>query len=836
MSEEGHEGGGAPKPVLGKRTASFGVTGMTCASCAQTITESLERLQGIESANVNLATDKATVVYDPDKVDIDKMTRAVSDAGYGVIVNEVSLAIGGMTCASCTGTVEEAATELDGVFSAVANLATEKVIIRYDPQRVRLGQIKKAIRDTGYEVLEAETVDAERDLRQKEMVRQRRLLYFAIALGVPTMVLMLLMAFTSLKDDMFLMDNVNYILFLMATPVQFIAGYQFYIGAYKALRNRSANMDTLIAVGTSAAYFYSVAITFFPGSFPFTDVYYDSAAMIIALILFGKYLEAKAKGRTSEAIRKLIDLQAKTAVIIRDGQEVQVAYDDLDVNDLMVVRPGEKIPTDGMVEDGQSEVDESLITGESIPVHKEALSPVIGGSINKDGLLKVRATKVGADTALAQIIRLVENAQGSKAPIQRLADRVAAVFVPAVIGIAVITFVFWYFIGTGWFNVTDAHFPFSLTIFISVMVIACPCALGLATPTAIMVGTGKGAEMGILIKSSEALETTGRTQIMVFDKTGTLTKGELEVTDVVGLGYTDTQLLAIAAVAEKGSEHPIGKAIVRRAEKDGTTVTDAETFENVQGKGVKAMVDGHMVLIGSRRLMEQETVDLKEAEGPLAMLGEKGRSIMIVAVDGRIVGVIGVADVVKESASDALEALRRMGIEVVMITGDNRRTAEVIAAQLGIDRVMAEVLPEDKAKAIAQLQSEGKVVTMVGDGVNDAPALAQADVGIAIGSGTDVAIETGDIVLIRNDLNDAVAAIQLSRRTIQKIRQNLFWAFAYNCAGIPIAAGLLYPQFGILLSPIIAAGAMAMSSVSVVSNAALLKTYVPEIKRKGGEK
>ncbi|OPY31752.1 MAG: putative copper-exporting P-type ATPase A [Methanomassiliicoccales archaeon PtaU1.Bin124] len=823
-------------PKTGRRTASFGVTGMTCATCAGTITEALEKLPGVQGANVNLATEKATVQFDPDKVDIETMSKAVVDAGYGVIVNEASLSIGGMTCASCVGTVEDAVMALDGVFSASANLATEKVLVRYDPERVRLAQIKQAIRDSGYEVLEAKTVDAEREIREKETQRQKKLLIFALALGIPTLTIMLLMTFTSLGHEQFIMDYGNYILFLLATPVQFIAGYQFYIGAWKALRNRSANMDTLIAVGTSAAYFYSVAITFFPEAVPFKDVYYDSSAMIIALILFGKYLEAKAKGRTSAAIRKLVDLQARTANVLRDGKEVEVAYDDLDVNDLMVVRPGEKVPTDGVVVQGDSEVDESLLTGESVPVHKEEGLHVIGGSINKNGLLQVRATRVGSDTALAQIIRLVENAQASKAPIQRLADRVAAVFVPAVISIALIAFAFWYFIGTGAFGVTDPHFPFSLVIFISVLVIACPCALGLATPTAIMVGTGKGAELGVLIKSSEALETAGKVNVMVFDKTGTLTKGELAVTDVRTFGYNEAHLLAIAASAEKGSEHPIGQAIVRRGEADGATLTPPENFENVPGKGVKATLDGHNVLVGSARLMEQENVPLERSRGAIDELQGMGRTVMIVAVDGQVVGAIGVADVIKDSAKEALAELRGMGVELVMITGDNKRTADVIAKQLGIDRVLAEVLPEDKAKEVAKLQTEGKVVAMVGDGVNDAPALAQADVGIAIGSGTDVAIETGDIVLIRNDLMDTAVALQLSKRTIQKIRQNLFWAFAYNTAGIPIAAGVLFPAFGILLNPIVAAGAMALSSVSVVSNAALLRTYVPEARRKGGER
>jgi Cu+-exporting ATPase len=830
MSEP--EGADPDRPVgtvKGRRTASFGVTGMTCATCAQTISESLQGLKGVDEASVNLATEKATVVYDPEKVTMEEMASAVDGAGYGVIVNQVTIAVGGMTCASCVLSVEESLHDLDGVLSASVNLATEKVTVKYDPQRVRLPQIKQAVRDAGYEVLEAETVDAERDLRALETRRQWRLLTFAWTLALPVLVTMLLMSFTPLGEEQFLMDYGNYILFLLTTPIQFIAGYQFYIGGYKSLRNGRANMDVLVAVGTSAAYFYSVAVTFFPDSFPFTDVYFDSAALIIAIVLLGKYIEAKAKSRTSDSIRMLIDLQAKTAVILREGQEVTIAVDDLDVNDVMVVRPGEKVPTDGLVMDGQSEVDESLITGESLPVHKEEGSEVVGGSINSNGLLRVRATRVGADTALAQIIRLVEDAQGSKAPIQRLADRVSSVFVPVVIAIAIIAFLFWALFGASYYGV-DQAFPFSLSVFIAVLVIACPCALGLATPTAIMVGTGKGAELGILIKSGEALEVAGKVQVVVFDKTGTLTQGKLAVTDVVSHGLTDMELVRLAGTAEKGSEHPIGQAIVRKAS-EGSILGDAEDFENIPGKGIKATVEGKRVLVGSRRLMADFEMVLGEVEEDISRLEGMGRTAMVVAVDDRPVGVIGVSDVVKETAIEALQELKRMGMEVVMMTGDNKRTAKVIADQLGIERVLAEVLPAEKADQVARLQKDGKVVAMVGDGVNDAPALAQADLGIAVGSGTDVAIETGEIVLIRNDLRDVVGAIQLSNKTSRTIRQNLFWAFAFNTIGIPVAAGILYPAFQILLPPALAAGAMALSSITVVSNAALLRTYVPEILR-----
>jgi Cu+-exporting ATPase len=815
----------------GKRSASFGVTGMTCVNCAQTIETSLGAVEGVEKAAVNYAAEKATVTYDPDKVSLDKLRAAVVDAGYDVIINEVTLAVGGMTCASCTSTVEEAISELEGVFSASANLATEKVTVRYDPQRVRVPQIKKAVVDAGYEVLDTTTVDAEKKARIAEMLRQKRLLIFSVCLAVPTMAFMLLMSFTSFGHEAWVMEYGNFILFLLATPVQFIAGYQFYIGAYKALRNRSANMDTLIAVGTSAAYFYSVAVTFFPSAFITTETYYDTATMIIALILFGKYLEARAKGNASEAIRKLADLQARTAHILREGKEVDISVDDLDIGDLMLIRPGEKVPTDSVVVEGSSSVDESILTGESMPVSKEEGADLIGGTINKNGLLKARATKVGSGTVLAQIVRLVEDAQGSKAPIQRLADRVAAVFVPAVISIAVLSFLVWFFIGTGALNVPQDHFIFSLTVFISVLVIACPCALGLATPTAIMVGTGKGAEMGILIKSAEALELAGSLNVMVFDKTGTLTKGEPEVTDIVSLKMDHEDLVSIAAAAESGSEHPLAQAIVRRGKGERTM----SSFQNEPGKGITAIVDDRQVVIGSRKLMEEKGIDAYPLEKEAARLESQGKTAVLVAVDGIAEGAIAIADVIKPSAKRAVAELGRMGIEVVMLTGDNERTAKAIAAEVGITSVRAEVLPGDKANEVKRLQGEGRKVGMVGDGVNDAPALAQADVGMAIGSGTDVAAEAGSIVLIRDDLTDVVAAVQLSKRTIRKIRQNLFWAFGYNTAGIPIAAGVLYPFIGVLLSPIIAAAAMAMSSVSVVSNAALLKRYTPEIKREGGE-
>ncbi|MGD1060306.1 MAG: heavy metal translocating P-type ATPase [Methanomassiliicoccales archaeon] len=816
-----------------KRTTSFGLTGMTCATCAETIQRSLSDVTGVDQAAVNFATERATVTYDPGKVGIEKLTNAVKEAGYGVIVNDATISVGGMTCATCVETIETALMELDGVQSAVANLATEKVRVVYDPSRARIADIKRKIREVGYDVIEAETRDADKEARQKEMLRQKRLLVFAATLSVPTLILSLLMAFTSLGHNEFFSQYGNFVLFLLATPVQFIAGYRFYVSAWIALKNRSATMDTLIAVGTSAAYIYSLAVVFAPGAVAFHETYFDTASMIITLILFGKYLEAKAKGSTSEAIRKLVDLQAKTARVVREGNEVEVPVDEVDVGEVFVVRPGEKIPTDGVVTEGSSAVDESMLTGESVPVEKTADSEVIGGSLNKNGVLKARATRVGADTALAQIVRLVEEAQGSKAPVQRLADRVAGVFVPTVIGIAIITLIVWYFFAYDQFTIATPKFIFSLTAFISVLVIACPCALGLATPTAIMVGTGRGAENGILVKSGEALEIAGNVNTVVFDKTGTLTKGMPEVTDVFAFDLAEDEVIRLASIAEKGSEHPLGQAIMRKAGSKGMVVPDAASFEGLPGMGVGAEHEGEMILVGNRRLYGDLEIKLDdEVEATVQKAEGEGKTAMILCVDGRIAGVLAVADVIKPEAVEAVQALKDMGIEVAMLTGDNRRTADVIAKQLGIAQVLAEVLPEDKAKEVDKLQKKGRIVAMVGDGVNDAPALAKADVGIAIGSGTDVAIETGSMVLVRNDVRDVVAAIQLSKRTMQKIRQNLFWAFGYNTAGIPIAAGILFPFFNVLLPPIIAAGAMAFSSVTVVSNAALLKRYTPEIKRR----
>lgn len=822
-----------PKDETGtsKRTASFGVSGMTCASCAGTVEGAIGELPGVEKASVNLVTEKARVVYDPFKVTPEDIRKAVREAGYDVVVEQATIGIKGMTCASCAGIIEDALRDVQGVLTASVNLATEKAFVTFDPSVATLAALKAAILDAGYEVIEGEeTESAEREVAHR---KQLYLLVFSLSLSIPIMLLMIGFDFFGLAGTLGIEGWEGYLLFVLATPVQFIAGYQFYVGTYYALRNRRANMDTLIALGSSAAYFYSVVVVFLPQLIPFHHhTYFDTSAMIISLILFGKYLEAKAKGRTSQAIRALIGLQARTARVLRDGEEVEVPVELIKVDDLFLVRPGEKIATDGEVTDGGSAVDESMITGESIPVEKSIGSTVIGGSMNKNGVLTVKATRIGKDTALAQIIKLVEDAQASKAPIQRYADNVSAWFVPVVIAIALVSFLVWYLVAYDTFVGGEEGFVFSLIIFISVLVISCPCALGLATPTAIMVGSGKGAENGILIKSAEALETAGKVQTVVLDKTGTITKGEPEVTAVVEAGRPASDVLRFAASAESGSEHPLAEAIVQKAQGDGVPIPDAENFEAIPGKGVRATVEGHDVLIGNRQLLIGNGIPIDAAEDDLKRMEEEGRTAMLISVDGRMAGLIGVADVVKETSKEAIAELKRMGIEVIMLTGDNPRTARVIASQVGIDNYIAEVLPENKAKEVARIQGLGRKVAMVGDGVNDAPALAQADVGIAIGSGTDVAMETGDIVLIRSDLTDVVAAIQLSKRTMTKIRQNLFWALGYNSAGIPIAAGVLYPFFGILLNPIVAAAAMALSSVSVVSNAALLRRYTPEIKRK----
>ena len=824
-------------------TVRLRVSGMTCASCVNRIERSLQKVAGVEKADVNFATEKATVTFDPARTSVDQLVAAVQKGGYGATVDAgqtgmpldltIRLKVSGMTCASCVNRVERSLKKVPGVKTADVNFATEQATVVVEPDRVEGSQLVEAVKAIGYDarVIDTQSAGPAEDREAAERSQQMKRLLFDFIFGA---VLSTVVMIGSIPHTMggwgdwvpaFLAAPV--LLLVLTTFVQFVTGWRFYTGSWKALKNGAADMNVLVAIGTSAAFLYSAAMTLFPDwlvarGFPY-QLYYDVTTVITTLIVLGRLLEARARGKTSEAIRRLMGLQPKTARVLRDGLEQDIPVEDMLVGDLVLVRPGEKIPVDGIVVSGSSAVDESMLTGESIPVSKKLDDEVIGATINKTGSFRFRATKVGKDTALAQIIRLVEEAQGSKAPIQRLVDVISAYFVPAVVVISLISFVVWWIVGP------PPAFTFALTTFIAVLIIACPCALGLATPTAIMVGTGKGAENGILIKSAEALERAYRTRTVIFDKTGTLTRGEPSLTDVVVIpgGPDENALLAMVATVETGSEHPLGEAIVKGARERGLTLGEPMAFDAIPGHGIQAEVNGHQVLVGNLRLMIREGIVLGVLNEVQERLSGEGKTPMYVAVDGEAAGVIAVADTVKETSSRAVAALKRLGIEVVMITGDNRRTAEAIGRQVGIDRVLAEVLPEDKANQVKQLQAEGKVVMMVGDGINDAPALAQADVGMAIGTGTDVAMETAQITLMRGDLMGVATAIQLSRATMRMIWQNLFWAFAYNVVLIPVAAGLFYPIWGILLDPMLAGAAMAFSSVSVVLNTLRLRWFQP---------
>ncbi len=789
---------------------------MTCINCAHTIEKALSKLNGVTQATLNLAAEKAIVDYNPNIVDQKAIEETITGAGYKVIHEKINLQVGGMTCVNCAKTIEKALNSREGVYNATVVFAAEKVAVEYNPDQISLAAIKKVIQDVGYTVVETKPQEGAEDKARKHHIQRLKLLLTAsISLTVPIIALMWLSPLP--------MDQTNILMFLLATPVQFVVGWPFYVGTYKGLKNKTANMDTLIAMGTSTAYIYSTVVTFSPKLFPNAAVFFDTATMIMTFILLGKLLDAIAKGRTSEAIRKIMGLQAKVARIIRNDQEIEVPIDEVIVGDIVIVHPGEKIPVDGTVIEGYSGVDEKVITGESIPVEKKVGDQVVGATINKTGMLKFRATKVGKDTVLAQIINLVEDALTSKAPVQRIADVASGYFVPVIIFTATLSALAWYFL-------VGESFIFALTVFIAVVVVACPCALGLATPTAIMVGVGKGAENGILIKSGEALEAVYKLKTVVFDKTGTLTKGEPEVTEIhPNKTFTEEQLLQLAAVAEKNSEHPLGAAILKKAKEKGLKVEDPELFNALPGYGVEVTYQGGTILLGNRKLMEANNLEIDNLEAEMTKLEEAGKTAMLIAVNGQVAGLIAVADTLKEKSAEAVAKLKEMGLEVIMITGDNQRTANAIASQIGVSRVLAEVLPSEKASEIKRLQAENKVVAMVGDGINDAPALAQANIGIAVGSGTDVAMETGDIVLIKNDLRDVVVAIQLSRATMKKIRQNLFWAFFYNVALIPLAAGAFYPILHVLFNPIYAAAAMASSSVTVVTNASLLRRFKPKL-------
>ena len=813
------------------------IKGMTCAACAQRIEKTVRKLSGIGQATVNLASEKLFVEYDGTVVQLPAIKEAVARIGYEVVEKtanaNVTIPIGDMTCAACAQRVEKGIRKLEGVVSVSVNFATEKATVIYNPQQVRLSAIREAIEKAGYKALEmnkTDAADADRARKQKEI----RTLWtkfivsaiFSLPLLYIAMVPMLTMYGINLPYPPSLDPMHHPLLYALLELILVIpvigVGYKFYTVGFKALWRRSPNMDSLIAIGTTAAVVFSIYNTWQIAQGQHSAVeslYYETAGVIITLILLGKSLEAVSKGRTSEAIKKLMGLAPKTAVIIQNGVEKEIPIDEVEIGDIIVVKPGAKIPVDGTVVEGHTAIDESMLTGESMPVDKKAGDTVYAASLNTTGTIRFKAEKIGSDTALAQIIKLVEDAQGSKAPIAQMADIVSGYFVPIVCVIAVVVGIAWYF-GTG------GNLEFALTLFISVLVIACPCALGLATPTAIMVGTGKGAENGILIKGGEALETAHKINTIVFDKTGTITEGKPTVTDVLTVeGLKSEELLRLTASAEKGSEHPLGQAIVTGAQDMGLELIKVDSFNSLTGRGIEATMNGQTVLAGNRKLMDERDISLQALEEDSDRLASEGKTPMYVAVDGSLAGIVAVADVVKASSKAAIESLHKMGIEVAMITGDNKKTASAIAKQVGIDRILAEVLPQDKSNEVKKLQGEGRKVAMVGDGINDAPALAQADIGIAIGSGTDVAMESADIVLMRSDLMDVPTAIDLSKKTIRNIKQNLFWAFGYNVIGIPIAAGVLYLFGGPLLNPIFAAAAMSLSSVSVLTNALRLKRF-----------
>ena len=823
------------------------VHGMSCAACARRVEQALSKTPGVKHAGVNFATSKATVEYDPKATGVRQLMATVRDTGYepaepataAFIVDDSARPSGS------SQPLEQHLSRVAGVVGATFNLSNMEVRVEYLRGATEATTIRKAIESFGYRVREtlgnadsAAAEDSEQVAREAEYRDLRTKFWIAAVLSLPTLVI----AMSHGRISFLNFEGVNWVQLALTTPVVFYCGLQFYRGAWAAFRHRAADMNTLISIGTGVAYLSSVAATVAPQYFAhvaggeaghegghgmaMVPVYYEAASVIIALILLGRMLESRAKGHTSDAIRRLIGLQAKTARVVRDGNEADIPVEEVVPGDLVVVRPGEKVPVDGVVADGTSAVDESMLTGESLPVVKRAPDEVFGATLNKTGSFRFTATKVGRDTALQQIVKLVQDAQGSKAPIARLADVISGIFTPVVICIAIAAFVGWYVLAP-----TDVRFTSALVAFVSVLIIACPCALGLATPTAIMVGTGKGAETGVLIKGGEALETAHKLTTIVLDKTGTITKGEPALTDVmVTNGFAEDELLRLAASAERGSEHPLGEAIVQGAQERGLTLASATSFNAIMGHGIEADVDGRHLLLGNVKFMRDRSITLDGFEQRVEELAVRGRTPMYAAVDGRLAGVVAVADQVKPESRSAVAAMRRMGLEVIMMTGDNRRTAEAVAKEVGIDRVLAEVLPEGKAEQVRLLQGEKKVVGMVGDGINDAPALAQADVGIAIGTGTDVAIEASDVTLLRGDLRGVVNAISLSRATMRTIKQNLFWAFIYNVIGIPVAAGLLYPFTGWLLSPIIASAAMSFSSVSVVANSLRLKGFRSPLK------
>lgn len=804
----------------------FKIGGMSCSACANRIEKTVSKMEGIKDANVNFATETLTVNYDDKVITKADIEQQVEKIGFKIEKNIQShtYKIEGMHCSACASRVEKVTKKIPGVENSVVNFATEKLFISYDADSINFGDIKSKVENAGFKLIRED----EQKIEEKKLDEQGKMLWrlilsliFAVPLLTITMGHMVGMPLPKIIDPMMNPFNFAIIQLVLTIPVMII-GYKFYYIGYKNLFKLSPNMDSLIAIGTSAAFIYSLYGTYkiYTGDGSYAmSLYYEAAVTILALITLGKYLEAVSKGKTSQAIKKLMGLAPKTATIVREGKELVIPIDEVIVGDIVIVKPGEKLPVDGEVIEGTTSVDEAMLTGESIPVEKTVGSKVIGASINKTGFIKYKATKVGKDTALSQIIKLVEDAQGSKAPIAKMADIISSYFVPIVIGLAILASVGWLIAGESG--------VFALTIFISVLVIACPCALGLATPTAIMVGTGKGAEYGVLIKGGEALEVTHQIDTIVFDKTGTITEGKPVVTDIITTTISEDELLAIAASSEKGSEHPLGEAIVKGAEERNIKFKEISNFKAIPGHGIQVEIEGKIILLGNKKLMTENSIDIGELGVKSDKLANEGKTPMYIAINNKLEGIIAVADTVKPSSKEAIENLHKMGIKVAMITGDNKKTADAIAKQVGIDIVLAEVLPEDKANEVKKLQQSGSKVAMVGDGINDAPALAQADIGIAIGTGTDVAIESANIVLMKGDLKDVATAIKLSKATIRNIKQNLFWAFGYNVLGIPVAMGVLHIFGGPLLNPMIGAAAMSLSSVSVLTNALRLRGFNP---------
>ncbi|MBL3821345.1 MULTISPECIES: heavy metal translocating P-type ATPase [Bacillus cereus group] len=797
-----------------QKEANLQISGMTCAACANRIEKGLKKVEGVHDANVNFALEKTKIMYDPQKTNPQQFKEKVESLGYGIVSDKAEFTVSGMTCAACANRVEKRLNKLEGVNGATVNFALESATVDFNPDEINVNEMKSAITKLGYKLeVKSDEQDESTDHRLQEIERQKKKFIISFILSFP--LLWAMVSHFSFTSFIYLPDMLMnpWVQLALATPVQFIIGGQFYVGAYKALRNKSANMDVLVALGTSAAYFYSVylSIQSIGSSEHMTDLYFETSAVLITLIILGKLFEAKAKGRSSEAIKKLMGLQAKTATVVRDGTEMKILIEEVVAGDIVYVKPGEKIPVDGEIVEGKSAIDESMLTGESIPVDKTIGDVVIGSTMNKNGFLKVKATKVGRDTALAQIIKVVEEAQGSKAPIQRVADQISGIFVPVVVVIAIITFAVWMIF------VTPGDFGGALEKMIAVLVIACPCALGLATPTSIMAGSGRSAEYGILFKGGEHLEATHRLDTVILDKTGTVTNGKPVLTDViVADGFYEEEILRLVGAAEKNSEHPLAEAIVEGIKEKKIDIPSSETFEAIPGFGIESVVEGKQLLIGTRRLMKKFNIDIEEVSKSMEALEREGKTAMLIAINKEYAGIVAVADTVKDTSKAAIARLKKMGLDVVMITGDNTQTAQAIAGQVGIEHVIAEVLPEGKAEEVKKLQAQGKKVAMVGDGINDAPALATADIGMAIGTGTDVAMEAADITLIRGDLNSIADAIFMSKMTIRNIKQNLFWALAYNGLGIPIAA------LG-FLAPWVAGAAMAFSSVSVVLNALRLQ-------------